>query len=102
MYHLLLVCLGSQSLLYFLQLHASLISNTFISNARLKVAKNQANTKKHPEAELLLFENYSHSSSTLSSKNNRTCFIKKAKQQRCLYSSNYTINHNENEDENEK
>ena len=35
------------------------INNTFISNARLKLAKNQANAKQHPEAELLLFENYS-------------------------------------------
>ena len=47
------------------------ISNTFIRNARLKLAKNQANAKQHPEAELLLFENYSHSLSMLSSKNNR-------------------------------
>ena len=38
-------------------------SNTFISNARLKLAKNQANAKQYPEAELLLFENYLHSSS---------------------------------------
>ena len=38
------------------------ISNTFISNARLKLAKNQANGKQHHEAELLLFENNSHSS----------------------------------------
>ena len=30
------------------------------------------NAKEHPEAELFLFENYSHSSFTLSSKNNRT------------------------------
>ena len=45
--------------------------STFISNARLKLVKNQANTKQHPEAELLLYENYSHSPSTLSSKNNR-------------------------------
>ena len=29
---------------------------------RLKLAKNQANAKQHPEAELLLFENYTHSS----------------------------------------
>ena len=28
------------------------ISNTFVSNARLKWAKNQAKTKQHPEAEL--------------------------------------------------
>ena len=48
------------------------ISNTFISNARLKLVKNQANAKQHPEAKLLTFENYSHSSSTLSIKNNRT------------------------------
>ena len=46
------------------------ISNTFISNARLKLGKNQAKAKQHPEAELLLFENYSLSPSTLSSKNN--------------------------------
>ena len=48
-----------------------LISDTFISNAnaRLKLAKNQANAKQHPTAELSLFGNYSHSSSTLSYKN---------------------------------
>ena len=51
---------------------AFFISNTFISNAKLKLAKNQANAKQHPETELLLFENYSHSSSTFSSKNNGT------------------------------
>ena len=38
----------------------------------MRMAKNQENTNHHPEAELLLFENYSHSSSTLSSKNNGT------------------------------
>ena len=43
-------------------LHAFFISSTFISNARLKLAKDQANAKQHPEAELLLFESYSHSS----------------------------------------
>ena len=42
-----------------------------MSNARLKLSKNQANAKQHPEAELLLFENYSHPSSTLSSKSNK-------------------------------
>ena len=39
-------------------------SNTFISNASLKLAKNEANGNQHPEAELLLFENDSHSSSS--------------------------------------
>ena len=53
--------------------------NTFISNARLKLAKNQANAKQHPEAEPLLFENYSLSSSTSPSKNNRRYFKKCAK-----------------------
>ena len=37
----------------------------------LKLAKNQANAKQRPEAEPLLFENYSHFSSTLSSKSSR-------------------------------
>ena len=47
------------------------MSNIFISNARLKLPKNQAKTKQHPEVELLLFENYLLSSSTLSYKNNK-------------------------------
>ena len=50
--------------------HAFFIGNTFISNARLKFAKNQAKAKQRPEFELLLIENYSPSSSTLSFKNN--------------------------------
>ena len=33
------------------------ISSTLISDARLKLAKNQANSKQQHEAELLLFEN---------------------------------------------
>ena len=60
------------------------------------MAKNQANAKQHPKAELLLFENDSHSSSTLPSKNNKN----QAKEQVCLYSWDYAINHNDNEDEN--
>ena len=62
------------------------ISNTFISNARLKLPINQANAKQQPEAELLLSENYSHSSSTLSSKNDRTYSKKYAKEQEFVYS----------------
>ena len=45
----------------------------------LKLAKNQANAKQQPETELLLFENYSHSLSTLSSKTNKTYSKKQAK-----------------------
>ena len=52
-------------------IHAFFISITFINNTGLKLAKNQANAKQHPEAEILLFENYSHFSS-LSSKSNKT------------------------------
>ena len=40
------------------ELDAFFKSNTFISNARLKLAKNQAKAKQHPETELLLFEDY--------------------------------------------
>ena len=60
------------------------ISNTFISKARLKSTKNQANAKQHPDAEPLLFENYSHSSSTLSSINNRTYSKKVSDVNKCL------------------
>ena len=82
--------------------HFSHISNTFISTARQKLTKNQQNAEQHPEAELLLLENYSHSSFTLSSKNNRTYSKNSAKEQVRLHSWDYTINYNENEDENEK
>ena len=58
----------------------------FISNSRLNLAKNQANAKQYPEAELLLFENYSHSLFTLLCKNNSTYFMKKEKEQVCLHS----------------
>ena len=34
------------------RIHA-FISNTFVRKIRLKLAKNQANAKQHPEAELL-------------------------------------------------
>ena len=53
-------------------LYAIFIRNTFINKARLKLAKNQTNAKQHPEAEIVLFKNYSYSSCTLSSKKIRT------------------------------
>ena len=50
----------------------------------------------------MLFENYySHSLSALSSKNNRGYSKELAKEHVCLYSWDYTINHDENEDEKE-
>ena len=64
-------CLNYNILLIFCQFHYVLyeytlffISKNFITNASLKLAKNQANAKQHSEAELLPFENYSQSSST--------------------------------------
>ena len=68
----------------------------------MKLAKNQANAKQNPQAELLLFQNYPHSSSTLSPKITGHILEKWAKEQVCLYSRDYTINLNENENENEK
>ena len=50
----------------------------------MKVAENQAKSKQNPEAELLLFENYSLSSSTLSSKNYRGYSKKCTKMHVCL------------------
>ena len=64
-----------------------------------EIGKKKADAKQHPPTELLLFGNYSHSSSTLSSKNNRTYSENKPKK-KCVCI--HTINHNENEDENEK
>ena len=68
---------------YLLVVHAFFISNSFITNTRLKLAKSQANAKQHPEAELLLFGNYSHSSSTLSSKDN-LAFCKNKRKNNCV------------------
>ena len=45
------------------------MSDNFISNAKPKLAKNQAKAKQRPKAKLFLVENYSLFSSTLSSKN---------------------------------
>ena len=54
-------------------IHAFFYKQNFCKQQQAEIGKkNQANAKQNPEAELLLFENYSHSSSTLSSKNNRT------------------------------
>ena len=80
-------------------LQAFFISNTFISNVRLKLTK-KSKVKQHPETEILQFENYSHSSPTLSAK--IIGHILKYKQKnKCLCSWGYTINRNENEDENQ-
>ena len=48
------------------------------------MAKNQAKAKQHPEDELLISENYSLCSSTLSSENNRRYSKKRAKTSACF------------------
>ena len=53
------------------RIHIFYTSDTFIRNARLKLAKNQAKAQQDTEVELLIFENYWLSSSILSSKINR-------------------------------
>ena len=63
-----------------------LLSNAFISNARVKSAKIQANAKQDSETELSLFENCSYSSSALSSKNNRIYSKKWSEEKVCMYS----------------
>ena len=70
------------------------ISNTFISNTRLKLAKNEAIAKHPPDAERLKFKNYLHSSSTVSTKN----ILREKKW--CLFSRDYMTNCSENEDAN--
>ena len=61
-------------------IHAFFINSTFISNARLKLVKSQANTKQYFETELLLFENYSHCSFTFFYHQKITRYILKNKQ----------------------
>ena len=57
----------------------------FISNTRLKLAKNQAKAKQQPETKLLRFENYSLSSSMLSCKTNLRFSKKCAKNKRICF-----------------
>ena len=65
------------------------ISNTFTSIARLKLVKKiKQKLSNTPEAKLLLFENYSHSSPKLSSKNNGATvglILKNKKKNKCVY-----------------
>ena len=62
------------------------------------MAKNEAKAKQHPEAELLIFENYLLSSP----KNNRRYSKKMYKNQTPLIKWGYMINDNENKAEDEK
>ena len=53
-------------------MHAFFYKQLFYNQCQAYIGKNQANTKQHPETEILLFENCSHFSFTFSSKNNST------------------------------
>ena len=57
----------------------------FYKQHQAKIGKNQAKTKQHPEPELRLFENYSHSSFMLSFKTNTVWDIltNRSSHQRC-------------------
>ena len=65
----------------FCSIQAFFISNNFISTARLKLAINQANAKQRPETKLLLFENYSHSSTRYHP--NKGHILNRSSRQRC-------------------
>ena len=72
------------SFLKYHKIHAFFISNIFITNIRLKLVKNQGKAKEHPEAELLLLENYLLTSSSSSSKNDRS-YSKKITRNKYVY-----------------
>ena len=72
------------SFLKYHEIHAFFISNIFITNIRLKLVKNQGKAKEHPEAELLLLENYLLTSSSSSSKNDRS-YSKKITRNKYVY-----------------
>ena len=86
-------------------MHAFLISNTFICNARLKLAKKkQANVKQHPKVKLSFAIWKLKISHILHPRYHPKIIgrILKINKITSLYSWDYTINHNENKDENEK
>ena len=66
------------------------------------MAKNQVKSKENPEAELLLIENFSLFSSTLSSKNNSAYSKKCTNSKDVCLNEVIIITDNENETENEK
>ena len=68
----------------------------------MKLAKNQAKSKQHPVAELLLFETCLLSLSTLSSKNNSNIFWKMYENWVRLFKRGDMINSTENKTGNEK
>ena len=64
----------------------------------MKLANNQANAVQHPEADWQIFTFFIH----VILKKIIGHILKNKQKNACIYSRNYTINHNENEDENEK
>ena len=63
----------------FAKIQAFFLSNTFTSNARLKLEKKSSKCGATPRGWTFLFENYSHFSATLLTKNNSICYKNKQK-----------------------
>ena len=90
-----------QLLEYFFDLLIYFYKQHFYKQPQAEIGKGQAKAKLQPEGELLLFENYSLSSSTLSSRNNGR-YSKKCTKTISLFKWSYVISNNENEAENKK
>ena len=78
-----IMSLNENDLLHVIIKYTFFYKQQFYKKRQAEIGKNQAKAKQHPEAELLLIENYSLSSSTLSSKNNRR-FSKKRTKNKCF------------------
>ena len=74
----------------------------FYKQRQAEIDKKSSKAKQHTEAEVLLFQNYSLFSSTLSPKTNRRYCRKYTKKQVRLFKWGYMINDFENEAENKK
>ena len=77
----------------------------FYKQRQAKIGRNQEKAEQHPEAELLVLENYSFSSFSLSCKINMI-YSEKCTKNNCilvyLFRWDYVINSNKNESENKK
>ena len=78
------------------------ISNTFLSTARLKLAKNQENIKQHLRLNFCYLKIIHILHPRYHPKITGHIIRKYANEQVCLLSLDYMLNHNENENENEK
>ena len=80
-----IMSLNENDLLHVIIKYTFFYKQQFYKKRQAEIGKNQAKAKQHPEAELLLIENYSLFSSTLLSKNNRRHSKKCTKKQVRLF-----------------